>query len=174
MTSRAAFLLFGLSIGMLIAGCGGGASSASSTSSSAATTGESPVVRAESSSLDKAEFLERANAVCRKVKAGRAQKIATYERRTAGEKPGTYVDVAHFVFLPAVEEEIVRVNAIGPPVGEREHLRLVLNAELVAIGAVTVNPKVATIAAAEQYLVKSGRLLRAYGLSACANGNRRR
>lgn len=156
-------VIVALSAAVVGTGCGGDSSSAAKTGASST---------ASTPSLDKAEFLKLANAACRKARAGLDQRVASYEQITAKEKPGSYVDVAHFVFLPTIEEEIAGVGAIGWPTGEKERIRVLLAAERTAVDAVAVMEKVPSIAVAERHFVKPGRMLRAYGLSACANGNR--
>jgi hypothetical protein len=165
--SRAAGLLLivALLTAVVGAGCGGGGgdTSKASTSSTALTI----------PTLDKAKFLKLANAACREARAGLGQRVASYERITAKEKPGSYVDMVHFVFLPTIEGEILGIEHTGIPKGEKERLRVLLAADRTAVDAVAVMEKVPSIAVAERHFVKSGRMLRAYGLSACANGNRR-
>jgi hypothetical protein len=158
-------VIVALSAAVVATGCGGDSSSAAKTGTSTAAS--------TTPALDKAEFLELANAACRKARAGINQRIASYEHITSKEKPGSYIDVTHWVFLPTVEEEIARVLALGWPTGEKERIRVLLAAERTAVDAVAVMEKVPSIAVAERHFVKPGRMLRAYGLSACANGNRR-
>jgi hypothetical protein len=123
-------------------------------------------------SLTKAEFVKRANAICRQVGAGLAQRTAKFKRLRAGMKPEPYVDDIHYVLLPVREEELWKIEGIGTPAGEKERLRVLFAAERTAIDAVAVIPNVASTAVVEQHFVRPGKMFRAYGLSSCAHGDR--
>lgn len=141
------------SAALVVAGCGGGDEASSA------------------STLSKAEFVKRANAVCRKERAGLAGRIAEFEQRRGGKKPRPYADAVHFVVLPTIESEIWKIESIGTPVGEKERIRVLLAAERSALDSVAVKPRVPSIEAARQPFDRSGRMFRAYGLSSCANGD---
>jgi glutaminyl-peptide cyclotransferase len=121
----------------------------------------------------KAEFIERANAACARERAGVGERVSAYLRQLRSEgKPSEvrYADLAHFVLLPTIEAEIVRINELKVPHGDEKRVEEMVYAERVAIDEVATTTKVASIEVVENHFIKSGKLFRAYGLSSCANG----
>jgi hypothetical protein len=121
-------------------------------------------------SLSKAEFIEQANAACERERAIMMKKKLDFERLKAERppEPGSS-DVAHFVYLPAMEAQVWRMEELGVPRGEAKRIDELLSAARFAIDAAAVIRKLPSIAAAEQYFDESDKLYRAYGLDSCAN-----
>jgi hypothetical protein len=147
-------------IAVFLAGGCGGTDSSSSTSSST-----------EASAVTKAEFLAKANAACKEAGAGLAGRISFYRRRAAGRPPERLnADLAHYVLLPTIEAEMEAIRAFILPPAEQDRVNEILYAEEQAYNAVFFTKKLASLAAAERRFTESGKLLSAYGLTACANG----
>jgi hypothetical protein len=135
-----------------IQGCGGGSDAASVTVPS------------------KAEFIAKANAVCRQARAEMVVAKRAFERARAGHKPEPgAADVAHFIYLPAMEDQITFIRLLTEPRGETEKIQEMLTVARTAIDRAATTPRIRSIAAAEGYFGKPDRLYRAYGLDDCAN-----
>jgi hypothetical protein len=157
-------LVTALSIaGVVAAGCGGGGDAATGTAASTATSNPTTV-----KTPTKAEFLAQANAACRKVRTGLAQRVARFERGGEGGKTEPLADAVHFVFLPTIEAQVFEIEKLGAPAGQAEQINHLLDAERDAIDRVAVKPRVASVAIAEKQFGEPNRLFKAYGLSACA------
>jgi hypothetical protein len=118
-------------------------------------------------SLSKAEFVQLANAACRREKVGLAQRVAEFERLRNGMRPAPYGDMVHRILLPTIEEEVSKIRELTPPHGEEERVDWMLFAQQSAIDNVAVRRSVPSIAAAARHFAGAGRLLRGYGLSDC-------
>jgi hypothetical protein len=143
-----------MSIAVVAAGCGGGGGGDDGSTAP---------------SLSKAEFVKRANAVCKKQRADLIEEASSFERLRSGRKPRPYADMVHFVLLPTIEEELNRLEELGVPAGEEKYVGYILFTEQSALDSVATMPRVGSIEAAERHFIKSGKLFRAYGLSACAH-----
>lgn len=140
---------------LIAAGCGGGGSEKSA-----------------STPLTKAEFIARANAICAKEKAGLATKVALFLKKQTHAKPREVLnaEVAHYVLLPAIENETWKIEELGVPAGDKERLSVMLNTEWYAIDHTAVKKLVASIPSVYQPFAASAKLFRSYGLPTCANG----
>jgi len=127
---------------------------------------------AGAAALGKAEFLERANAACRKARAGLEDRVSFFLERQRGTKSRgeLYGDLARLVLLPTVESEMEAVRALRIPPSERERITRLLYLQDLALTEVVYTERVPSIAAVKREFANSARQLRAYGLHACANG----
>lgn len=156
---RLVSLLIVASIATIGSGCGG--SSGDSLNSDSKSDAAAP--------LTKAQFLEHANAACAEERAGLKQRLAKYERLSAGRKPAPGADMVHLVFLPTIEAQIFRLEELGAPPGQAVQVDTLLDTERRAVDTVAVIPRVPSIAKAVQHFSEADKLFRAYGLGACAN-----
>lgn len=140
------------------AGCGGGGGDA---------TGSSP-------RLSRAEFVKRANAVCKRERVGLKREVSRLMRLQEHPKPrpALIALAAHYVLLPAIELEMVRVAGLGIPPQDEKRVENMLTQERYELDGVAVRGTIPSIAAIYRPFGKSARLFRAYGLSSCANGPR--
>jgi hypothetical protein len=132
---------------------------------------------AGASPLSKAEFVKRTNAACKRERAGLKKRVSFFLEQPAQDgKPAQVLnaDLAHFVLLPTIEAEIVRIEELweepGVPSNDDKRIDLMLDAERQAIDDVATTSRIASIKAVELPFARAGRLFRAYGLSSCANG----
>lgn len=126
-----------------------------------------------SSSLGRADFLKRANAACAQEKAeGRERAATILKLRRHNDETGevVYADLVHFVFLPTIEAELVRIAELRPPLRDAQRIEEIMAAEKAAIDEVAVMKRIASIEAAKRHFIAAGKLFRDYGLSSCANG----
>lgn len=153
-------------VAMIAAGCGDESSDADTTS--AATT-------SDATELTKAAYLKRANAGCRKERAGVEDEVSEFLERQRGKKPPQvlYADLAHLVILPVVESEMEAVRALGVvpgPSDDEQELNYLLYIEEAALNEIALTNKMPSREAIERRFTKSGRMLSQYGLPDCANG----
>jgi len=153
MIRPAALLAVTASVAFAVLGCGGGGDPTS-----------------VSTAPSKAEFITQANAACKQARAKMAVTRREFERVNAGRThaPGS-IDMVHFVYLPAMEDQVTFVRLLTEPRGETEKIQELLAAARTAIDRAATVPRIPTLAAAEAYFGRSDRLYRAYGLDACAN-----
>ncbi len=146
--------MLAVSISLIAAGCGGGNE------------------KDPSEPLTKAEFVAHGNAICAKEKAGLAAKVASFLGKQTHSKPREVLnaEVAHYILLPSIENEIWKMENLGAPAGDKEHLSVMFNTEWYAIDHTAVKKLVASIASVYQPFAASAKLFRSYGLAACANG----
>jgi hypothetical protein len=154
------------SVAVAATGCGGESSDADTTVSG--TTVNTP-------ELSKEEYLERANAGCRKERANLEEEISEFLERQRGKKPPEvlYADLAHLVILPVIENEMEAVRALGLAPGgpeEEQEVNYLLYAEEAALNEIALTSRMPSREAIERRFTKSGQMLTEYGLPDCANG----
>lgn len=161
MAAQATIVLgLALVVALVAAGCGGGADGSS-----------------DSGYLARAELIRKADAACRKVRIGLAKRSAALlERERSHGYPHDLVlwRVAHYLWLPVIEDEIIRIRSLAISPADRPGVEAALSAESSAIGNVTTAGRVASMGAFRHYFVESGIELRANGLDSCANDRGRR
>jgi hypothetical protein len=137
----------------LAPGCGGGDDSS-----------------ADAGPPSKAEFIAKANAACRETRALMAKDRREFERARAGTKPEPgSVDMVHLVYIPAMEDQVTRIELLREPRGQAEQIDELLDVARRSIDNSATDLRIPSIAEAEPYFAKSDRLYRAYGLDDCAN-----
>lgn len=189
MLVAAALLVAGLVVGC---GSGGGGDETGSTDSASKAAGGSadsaggeaaPESSAEGgsgapevaeSSLSKAEFVKRANALCSKERTKNFKQLTVFAGKHAAEgKPESTLlkDLVREVLLPRIEREIAGIAELGAPAGERAQVEAILEAQQKAVdeAAELANPK--TLAQVESYFAKAGAMAKAYGISTCDNSS---
>jgi hypothetical protein len=131
---------------------------------------------ADPAGLGKAEFIERANSVCDKARVGLQGRVSTFLGAQDPAKPRQVLnaDLAHFVLLPTIEAQIWEIENLiersGTPRGDAGRIDEMLDDERTAIDAAAIATKMPSIEAMYRRFTRSGKLFRAYGLSACSNG----
>jgi hypothetical protein len=157
---RSLFLL-AAAVALLLAagGCGGSDSSAS----------ENGEVTVESGSLSKAQFVKQADAICQKRVVEVQLKFRPLSRSFASASPAEQeAEASKFVndvIVPAYEEQIEEVSALGAPSGEEEKVAAVLNAIQARLGDAKEDPSKFLQTASP--FAKAAKLGRAYGFTVC-------
>lgn len=123
-------------------------------------------------SLGKAEFIERANAVCRRARSGLGEETAIFLEQRLGKGPrwDVYADLAHLVLLPAVEREAEAIRFLGVPPSEEEVVDDMLYADQLVIDMLAHEDRIYSEQEVYREFTEAGRMFREYGLTACANG----
>jgi hypothetical protein len=142
---------------VIFAGCGGSDEGSDSTNASAAT------VDVEASSLTKAQFVAKANAICGK---GTSRMAKIVQKAIVGEGGIEPVEKAA---VPMVNRFVSEIQALGAPEGEEERVAALLTAFDEEAKEVETTPSKSMEEFAARFK-KSGDLARSYGLTACALG----
>jgi hypothetical protein len=153
-------------------GCGGGSDSASGESTGATATGGGANQTVHSSSLSKAEFIKRADAICTREKTKGLEAMGAYVKESKGaagqEKAALIGEAIQKVFLPSVQSQVDQIRALGAPEGDEQEVEAILVALEEAVeGASQGTPSSAHFA---QSFSNAGSLAREYGLSGCVYG----
>jgi len=141
---------------LVLAGCGGGSSSTESTSS-----------------LTKAEFVKKGNAICAKgekeVEAGVEGFIK--ENNFSEKKPPTGAQMealAEEVLLPTVRKQLDEIRALGIPSGEEQEVEAIFVAVEEGIEKTEEDPSAFAEGGSGPF-VKANKLAREYGLTVCGS-----
>jgi hypothetical protein len=124
--------------------------------------------------LDKAEFIEQAQAACEMEKESLFPGINAYVERNKrpGESPGELrARVFEAVQVPIIEAELAAVRELGAPEGATVGLEAFIEAEQRAID-VAVSADDPSRAEIERNFDAAARLARDYGIPRCANPGR--
>jgi hypothetical protein len=116
---------------LLVAGCGG--SDDDSSASGSAETSESTEITVESGSLSKAQFIEKADAICEKGRQkferllGKFISSVEANESSSGQKAQAKA-LVNSVFAPIYEEQIDEISSLGAPSGDENEVEAVLKA----------------------------------------------
>lgn len=158
--ARTAAIMVAISLLLAGAGCGGGGSGEKGSTAS-----QAPPTRTE--------FVARMNAICKEKKAGLKTRVARFFKLHSSShepRPVLYHELAHFVLLPTIEAEMAPFFRVTWPPRDRERLQAMLSMQRITIDEIVTDETVPSLAEFRRRFASSGRLFRAYGLYACANG----
>lgn len=191
-------LAVAMAIAALAAGCGGGSSGDESGSGKDASTGAAPAgaegptsseglgsregsgpsgsengTTVTTSALSKAQFVKKANAICRREREELLTGLGTYfnEHKSKGKSPAeTFADANRAVYLPIIEADIAKIRALGAPDGDEEEIEAFLEAQQEGVEELGEQKEVKSRFQIEAIFKPAGDLAREYGLKDCANG----
>jgi hypothetical protein len=155
-----------MAIAAVAAGCGSGGGDSSSSEASSSTAAGSSL---KTSSLSKAEFVKKANAICVHERGDILAKFDAYFKQHKGEK-GTeevFADMIHVVLLPSIERDIAKIRALGAPEGDEASVELFLAEQQKAIETVAKAKRISEEEPLSRYFEAPSKLARAYGLEGC-------
>lgn len=154
MSKRLISLLVALAaIALVVAGCGGGSDSTEGTSS-----------------LSKAKFLKKGNAICvgheKEIQAG-FEKFAKEHNLSKKKEPseGELKELSE-VLLPIVQSQIDEIRALGSPSGDEKEVEAILSAAEKGVEEVEKKPSVIAEGGGGPF-AKANKLSREYGLTKC-------
>lgn len=172
-----------IAVVMLAAGCGGGSGSGSGSGgggAGAAAAGEEggsestpSAPEAAESSLTRAQFVKKANALCSGERSESFQELTSFAQRHAKEgKPERTLlkDMVREAILPRIERELRKLAELGAPAGDEEEVQEFLTAEYEAYKRALALEEPKTLQQVEHLFAKAGAMARAYGIDACDNG----
>jgi len=120
------------------------------------------------SSLSKAQYLKRANAICRRGRLEREREVAAFSEENANlsEEEG-FEATFQEVVVPGMEAQIAELRELRAPHGDRKRVDAFLGATESWVGIIKKRGVTAQDAI-NRALSRAGRLARAYGLRECA------
>ena len=158
-TRGVAFLAGALAVALIVAGCGGGGGGELSTSS-----------------ISKAAFIKKLDAICAKGNEKAEANFGAYAKKnnfTPADlnkkmSEAEAAELAETVLLPAVKQEVVQIRKLSVPSSDRDRIEAMLDAIEEGIETTERIPKVVL----EEISVGFGvanRLAKEYGLQVCGN-----
>jgi hypothetical protein len=146
-------MLVALIVGICVAGCG----SSSSTTETTTT-------------ISKAEFVAKGNAVCIKGEKAQEAEVNAFVKKHGLEnkKPSKAqeAELVEAVFAPNIQSQIDGVKALGAPSGEEPQVESALDLSQQALEKVEANPELAF--GKQDPFAAAGKQLHALGLKKCA------
>jgi hypothetical protein len=127
-----AVLLAATIAALIAAGCGGGSSTSSGSTGSGGSGGANGGSGASSgpittSSLSKAQFVKRANALCTRDREERTAAVKAYAKEGAGVTEGKGIEGAiEEVYAPSMESEIAELRRLGAPRGDENTVEAII------------------------------------------------
>jgi hypothetical protein len=156
LTSRSmTVLVLALALALLSSGCGG--SGDGSDDSSGIST----------SSIGKSEFVDQANAICKKGKKELLRDIVEYQKKNINEFSVKVVSgAARKVIKPDLEAQIAKMSELGAPEGDAEEIQRFFTSLLRGVDEIAAE-KPPTFEEAEPKLQDAGDTARRYGIDEC-------
>lgn len=133
--------------------------------------GDSGEINVETGSLTKAQFIKRADAICREavIKVELATQAFVQSAKSADSPQAAFKTGAGKListsFVPAFEEEIDRVSSLGAPSGDEEEIAAILEAQQQGLDEAREDP-VEFLRRASPF-TKAFRLGQSYGFATC-------
>jgi hypothetical protein len=119
-------------------------------------------------------YLRQANAACRKARIGLKKEVSDFVDLQQGRKPPPlyYADLAHYVLLPKIEDELEAVRELDttPEIEDGVEVDYLLYLKEIPLNQIATSKTVSSLAAIDGQFVKAGRVLRKHGLTSCARG----
>jgi hypothetical protein len=160
------FVLAGMSAALIVAGCGGSGNS---------TNGDLGEVTVETSSLSKAEFMKRADAIC---KTNKAQLIHEYKlfvtsalaeaksnSASKSDEKASQRKLVDTLVVPSFEKDIEEISALGAPKGDEQEITSLLDSLKKELERLQQDPSKVLDAS----FARTSKMAQAYGLSGCAD-----
>jgi hypothetical protein len=168
-------VLFTLVLLLLLAtGCGGSGDKGGEQTASQETAGSASDAQANAGPLSKTAFIKRASAICAQTKRRSSIAFREYAETNAVPSSGPGLatkatDLVETAFVPIYDQQIEEIGALGVPRGDEEEVGAILSAMRQGVEGATREPLAFIRQPAA--LDHASRLVVAYGLPACSNGN---
>ena len=152
-----------LAVALILVGCGGGSSDSTSASSDSST-----------SALSKAEFIKKADAICKAGGKRTQEEFAAYieEKKLSGKKEPTeaqYAEVSDEIQVPALKRQAEEIRALGAPAGDEDQITELVDAVDEGIENVEAADPQKALESASPMFAEADKLAVAYGLKVCGN-----
>lgn len=143
-----------LAVALSLVGCGGGGSDPST------------------SSLSKAEFIKKADAICKAGgKRTQSEFTAYVEEKKISAKneptPAQFAEVSDEIQIPAYKRQVGEIRALGVPAGEEEQITALLDALDVGIEKIEDADPQEALESSNKMFAEADDLAEAYGLKVC-------
>ena len=135
-----------LGMSIAVAGCGGG----------------------DDESLTKAEFIQQADAICKKAHDGFEK---AFNRTFSGGQQPSQAQLNEFAadtLVPGVQKEIDDIGELEPPSADADEVDAIIAAEQDGVDKVRADPGILAPSVKEDPLKKGQDLARAYGMKECS------
>jgi hypothetical protein len=154
-------LILVLALGALaVSGCGGGDDDGEDGSSNAS----API---PTSSIDKTEFIEQANAICKPGKVRLVKAVVGYQKKHLNEASVKVVpNAARTVIGPELEAQIEQIRELGAPSGDADEIEKYFALLMDGVDEI-IAKKPPTFNEAERMLQPAGNSARQYGIDQC-------
>ncbi len=132
--------------------------------------GDDSATTLETSSLTKAEFVKRANAICNESIADVGKQLEDYLVDRQNSKKGAdelAADALRAIALPAIETQLEEIEELGAPDGEQKEIEAFLTAQQRSVEQLEQRQNVSLSTDLEPAFRQAGKLARQYGLSSC-------
>lgn len=119
--------------------------------------------------MSKTEFIDRVDSICRQARQQFDREFVSFAARAEAEKAPESQGRAKLirtVFIPAYENLIQQISALGAPSGDEAQVSEFLNAVQGALDEADANPQV--FFSDSDPFAKAAKLATSYGLSGCA------
>ena len=159
---------FGLAIAatLLVGGCG---------------ESDSSEITGQTGSLTKAEFIRRADAICRKGGSQVQREFAAYVQRNSdavspespqSEQGAAAAEIIDTIYVPGNEKQIERIGSLSAPSGDEGEVKAILAAMQDGLDEASDRPLVFIRAGSPKgpAFTEARKLARAYGLADCGQG----
>lgn len=151
------FLLAGVcAMAVLVAGCGGGGG------------GESTTIT--TSSISKDQFIREVDAICAKGRHQIETAASAYLRENPaalqGKKEPDYGELTQTIFVPAIEQEVKEIRALGAPRKDQATVEAFVAAVEAGVKKSEEEPKLAAVGGGKAF-AKANTLAGRYGLASC-------
>lgn len=153
------FIIAAVAALLAVSGCG------DSTNSEG---GGGTAIKVETGSLTKAQFIKRADAICRKGTDEAIRGYKAYLQRTEPSRAKARAEAPEFVntvLVPAFEKQIDQVSSLGAPSADKKEIAAVLEALKIGLGNAREDPW--KYVSSLNPFAKASRLGRAYGFDVC-------
>lgn len=165
-----ALILVAMAFAAIVVGCGGGDDDSSgSDDSSSASSG--PIT---TSSLSKAAFIKKVNALCDGYQDERRDKLFAYideKREGNGEaSEDLLLESVKAVFVPSLEQEVDEIREIGAPKGDEDEIEKILVGFEKSADAADELESTKAKATVDRLFARAGVEASKYGVDECAVG----
>jgi hypothetical protein len=144
-------LVFALAAATVGAGCGG----------------DSVATTIPTSSITKAEFVKKANAICKPGAARLLSEVTAYQKKHIDEVSVKLIpNTARAIIRPALQSQIDQIRNLGAPRGDASELEKFFATLLHGVNEI-INQKATTFEEVEGRLVPADDIAKRYGIDQC-------
>jgi hypothetical protein len=164
-----------LAVVALAAGCGGSSGSTSAGAAGSSGAGSAAGGPVTTSSITKAEFIKRANAICVRGRNRRLREMRQVVAKRPENAGGEYsreliVDVVREVFAPTMERQVAEFRALGAPAGDAKEVEAIVAAYERAVAAARELRSEKDKGPVDEAIGEAGSLAEKYGFKECHVG----
>lgn len=173
------FLIAALLAGVSVAGCGDDSSDSASAenaaaSEEAASNGDdgssSPEEPIATASLNKSQYVKRANAVCAEYREARTKELDEYREDNPETLEEGFQGSLQDIYVPSMEEQMAALRELGAPRGDEKQVEAIIVAFERWLDEVKEFKGKTPPAKLQKEIVRAGNLAGNYGIVECTFG----